>query len=989
MGGNRLEMAPAPVGLLGWLAAFLLIALCLATPGAAQSASEDPVLRIETFQHSSPIRDADVDAEEKLFVTASYDRTVRVWAITKEAGNPFRLERILRPPIGRGDEGKLYAVAVSPDGQYVAAGGWTGESFNPDGDYQLYIFDWRLGQIVKTISGLKDVVNTLAFSPDGSTLVAGLGFNKDALAFNTSDWSLKARLTGIGDNVYGMTFAADGRLAITSYDGFIRLYDQEMRAIARERAPDGNRPYGIDFSPDGSEIVIGYADRLAISVLDGQSLAPKRTISDDAVLYGSFLEVAWSQDGAHIYTGGQAETPRPYKEGNGIWKFDAQTGNLLGLLTPAQNTVMKIRTLKEGRLAYVAQDPIFGMIDGRFEGARVEPSPVLDFRTYQSFMAEGTALFRLAPDASAVSLPTRAFSREEFFTFDIKSRRLTVSETENKGLFGPRKSGEGFEFAGLRGTEAPTLNGQPIRLDQYENAREAAIFANGNGFVLGSDWYLRSFNKEIAAQWVLPVPSTVWRVNVSEDGRFAVAALGDGTIRWYRLSDGEEVLALYVSTDLNRARWVMWTPQGFFDASPGAEDLIGWHVNKGPDAQSLFYGASRFRERYYRPDVIDLVLQLGDVDLAVEEANKRTGRAVLTERLIDVAPPVVRIFKSGDSIEFGANTVSLRYVLESPSGKPVSGLRVQSDGQLLKVLDGDALRLGTVNEVEISDVPSRDVTLSLIAETPDAVGEPDSVALTYTGAAPLEDKKPKLYALIVGVSDYEMSRLKLNFAAQDAEDFAAALEAQEGGLYSEVNIRTLTDGEATRVGILDGLSWLEQSTTPEDVAVIFMAGHGVTSQNARYYFLPVEADPAKLRATGLTSYDIRDSVQSIAGRVFVFLDTCYAGAAMDGTLQVNITPLVSELASAETGAVVFSSSTGQQPSLEGEEWGNGAFTEAVLEGLSGGADLLKDEQGAVTVTELDLFVVERVRQLTNGEQQPVMAKPSVVPNFALALAGRG
>ncbi|MEM8786175.1 MAG: hypothetical protein AAGF19_09995, partial [Pseudomonadota bacterium] len=128
-------------------------------------------------------------------------------------------------------------------------------------------------------------------------------------------------------------------------------------------------------------------------------------------------------------------------------------------------------------------------------------------------------------------------------------------------------------------------------------------------------------------------------------------------------------------------------------------------------------------------------------------------------------------------------------------------------------------------------------------------------------------------------------------------------------------------------------------------------------------------------------------IQEVQGRVFVFLDTCYAAAATD-TKQVNITPLINELAGADTGAVVFSSSTGQQPSLEGQQWGNGVFTEAVLEGLSGAADLFKDERGEVTVSELDLYVAERVRELTGGEQQPVMIKPSAVPNFPVALIGR-
>ena len=61
----------------------------------------------------------------------------------------------------------------------------------------------------------------------------------------------------------------------------------------------------------------------------------------------------------------------------------------------------------------------------------------------------------------------------------------------------------------------------------------------------------------------------------------AVAAYADGTIRWHRLSDGKELLAFFPHKD--KKRWVLWTPSGYYDASPGGEELIGWHVSNGKD----------------------------------------------------------------------------------------------------------------------------------------------------------------------------------------------------------------------------------------------------------------------------------------------------------------------------------------------------------------------------------------------------------------------
>jgi WD40 repeat protein len=73
---------------------------------------------------------------------------------------------------------------------------------------------------------------------------------------------------------------------------------------------------------------------------------------------------------------------------------------------------------------------------------------------------------------------------------------------------------------------------------------------------------LRLFYRAGRELWQQPVPGTVWAVKISADKRFVVAGYGDGTIRWHRLSNGEEVLALFPHAD--RQRWIAWPPEGFY-----------------------------------------------------------------------------------------------------------------------------------------------------------------------------------------------------------------------------------------------------------------------------------------------------------------------------------------------------------------------------------------------------------------------------------------
>ena len=97
--------------------------------------------------HTARISSIVVDAAGRFLVTGSHDKTVRVWGL---AGG--ELLRTLRPPIGAGDEGEIYAVALSPDGATVAAGGWTGVEWH--GDFSIYLFDRTSGRMARRIGGM-------------------------------------------------------------------------------------------------------------------------------------------------------------------------------------------------------------------------------------------------------------------------------------------------------------------------------------------------------------------------------------------------------------------------------------------------------------------------------------------------------------------------------------------------------------------------------------------------------------------------------------------------------------------------------------------------------------------------------------------------------------------------------------------------------------------------------------------------------------------
>ena len=119
-----------------------------------------------------------------------------------------------------------------------------------------------------------------------------------------------------------------------------------------------------------------------------------------------------------------------------------------------------------------------------------------------------------------------------------------MPEGSAEGLATARVEAPGLAVEGWENGTEPRLNGKPLALDAYETARSLAIAPDGQRFVLGSEWSLRLFDRAGKEVWRRAVPGVVWAVAVSGDGRLVVAAYGDGTIRWHRLGDGEELLGL-------------------------------------------------------------------------------------------------------------------------------------------------------------------------------------------------------------------------------------------------------------------------------------------------------------------------------------------------------------------------------------------------------------------------------------------------------------
>ncbi len=416
----------------------------------------------------------------------------------------------------------------------------------------------------------------------------------------------------------------------------------------------------------------------------------------------------------------------------------------------------------------------------------------------------------------------------------------------------------------------------------------------------------------------------------------------------------------------------------------GGDDLIGWHLNHGRDRAADFFPASRFREQFYRPDVVQKILLTLDEKKALEAANAESGRRIQKTDIKKILPPVIHLLSPKPGSGFSTGEITLRYRLETPSGEPVTKLKALVDGVAVPVPRAVVRKKKGEDRLTLS-LPSRDCEVSLIAENRYAASTPASVRLKWTGkqntAAVL---LPDLYLLAIGVSDYAEKSLHLDFSAKDADDFAKAMKKQEGRLYRKVTPKRLTNQQATKGNILDAFDWLERETTSKDIAILYISGHGENDRNGDYYYLPQDVNPKKLRSSAIAWTEVKKFLGNLAGKRLLFIDTCRSGGVMGRKGgPADIDAIVNELRSAENGVVVFASSTARQYSLENPSWNNGAFTKALVEGLTGRGDLIPD--GSITINELNTYIADRVKHLTNGQQTPTLGKPATVPDFPIAV----
>ncbi|HVS83905.1 MAG TPA: caspase family protein, partial [Pyrinomonadaceae bacterium] len=906
--------------------------------------------RIETGMHAASINRIGVDAANRFLVTASDDKTVHVWELP--AG---RLLRIIRVPIGEGNEGKLDAVAISPDGSTIAAGGWT----STDGLHEsIYLFDRESGRLIRRLGGLPIVVLHLVYSSDGRYLAATLFGKNGVRVFSTATYAPAGEDRDYGDSSYGADFDRADKLVTTSLDGFIRLYatgrDGSLRLLAKQKVTGGQQPHDVKFSPDGSRIAVGFFDSTKVAVVQASDLAPLYAPDTTGVNNGNLFSVAWSADGRTLYAGGMAQDAN-YNRFIRTWADGGRGGyrDIAG----AANTIMHILPLRDGGIVYGASDPSFGVIDASGNRKLFTSAAIADYRAlHQAFL--------LSPDGTGVGFAYQSFGKLPA-RFSLTERKLDGTSGGEPNWRPPETEDNNLHVTDWLNTYSPKLNGTPLKLKQHETSRSLALAPDRSAFLLGTEFSLRLFDRNGAERWRVAVPSVAWAVNISADGRVAVAACGDGTIRWYRMTDGKELLAFFPHAD--RKRWVAWTPEGYYDASAGAEELIGWHVNNGKDQAADFYPIGQFFEKFYHPKLLAQVLTPEGVQPPT--ANVRNPVNITKELK---RPPLVSITSPNTGASFNTDTVQIN-VEATDQGGGVEDVRLYQNGKLVSDETRQLTRETTAKTktFDVTLLPGLNTFRATAFNKDRTESNPAEIKIELRAAEASSD----LYILAIGLNEYKNTRYNLNYGRADAQAFADAVEQHGHGIFKQINKRVIFDADATRVNIEAAFTEIIKQARPQDAFVFYYAGHGVMSESddknpADFYLVPYEVvriygDDGSLRTNGIAARNLRELLKNVrAQKQLIILDACESGGAIETIAMRGASEEKAIMQLARSAGVAVLASAGQdQVATEFGKLGHGVFTYALLKGLSGEADGAPRD-GKITIKELEAYINDQVPELT-------------------------
>jgi hypothetical protein len=218
-------------------------------------------------------------------------------------------------------------------------------------------------------------------------------------------------------------------------------------------------------------------------------------------------------------------------------------------------------------------------------------------------------------------------------------------------------------------------------------------------------------------------------------------------------------------------------------------------------------------------------------------------------------------------------------------------------------------------------------------------------------------RAPRSHAILVGVTRYAQNTglSELQYCARDVAAVEQVL-AQAGYLT-----QIFADGKRAapiREDVLSALVAQAENAAEGDLLLFYFSGHG-TTEKGEGYLLPRNTRVGIMADTAIKTARVLEIMNESPARAKVLvLDACHSGAQIGKASAEMTAEFIEQVYRQAEGVAVLASCAQKQVSWEDVSLRHGAFTSAMLEGLSGLADF--DGKGFVSVQDLNRYARERV-----------------------------
>ncbi|MEH1823517.1 MAG: serine/threonine-protein kinase [Nostoc sp.] len=225
----------------------------------------------------------------------------------------------------KGHSSDVNSVAFSPDGTTLGSA---------SDDKTIKLWNIASGEAIRTLEGHTNWIWAVAFSPDSKTLASGSA-DKTIKLWNVKTGKLIRTLQGHSDGVTSVAFSPDGKTLASgsaSKDMKIKLWNLETGKLIRTLEGHTNGVQSVAFSPDGKTLASGSWDK-TIKLWNLKTGKLIRTLDGNAE---SILSVAFAPDGITLASGSSDKTIK-------LWNL--KTGKLIHTLKGHKDKVNSVAFL--------------------------------------------------------------------------------------------------------------------------------------------------------------------------------------------------------------------------------------------------------------------------------------------------------------------------------------------------------------------------------------------------------------------------------------------------------------------------------------------------------------------------------------------------------------------------------------------------------------------------------------------------------------------